>query len=169
MEGPRRQRIILASVWVGIVILACLRSYALVHYDRRASVPITPEAVRVAYMLRTQGNFANPFTTFPTGPTAHVAPGFPAILAAIYWVFGTGAMGAFVPKLLEATILVIQVTLLPLVATALGVDRKTGLLAALLAVGGLRHTFLWEANYVGLLLILATLLAYRYVVILEAS
>ena len=42
-------------------------------------------------------------------------------------------------------------------------------MAALLAVGGMRHTYIWEANYVGFLLILTTLLACRYLVILEAG
>ena len=125
MGDSQRYKITLGLIWFGIIILAGLRSYASVHYDRSATIPQTPEAVRVAYILRTQGSFANPFATFPTGPTAHVAPGFPAILAAIYWVFGNGAMGAFIPKLLEATMLVLQVALIPLAATALGVDRKT--------------------------------------------
>src|SRR5579884_2355530 len=103
MELSRRQRIVLNAIWLVIIILAAVRSYALVHYDRNATVPETPEAVRVAYILHTQGSFANPFATFPTGPTAHVAPGFPAILAAIYWIFGIGASGAFAAKAAEAT------------------------------------------------------------------
>jgi hypothetical protein len=120
-------------------------------------------------MLGAQGSFANPFPPFPTGPTAHVAPGFPAILAAIYRVFGTGAMGAFVSNLLEATMLVLQVALIPLAATALGADRKTGFLAALLAVAGMQRTTIWEANYVAFLLLVATLLACRYLVVLETA
>jgi hypothetical protein len=161
------RRIALDLVWLGIVILAGVRSFALVHYDAKATVPQTSEAVRVAYILHSEGRFADPFATFRTGPTAHIAPGFPAILAAVYSMFGIGARGAFAAKFLEATMLVLQVALIPLVAMALGAGRITGFLAACLAIGGMRHSFIWEANYVAVLLIVATLIACRYLVLLE--
>src|SRR3954464_2288711 len=135
---PNSRRILVQRViWLGIIALAFLRSFSLIHYDPRATVQRTPETARVAYFLRTQGVFANPYAPLPTGPTAHVAPGYPALLAAIYWVFGTGAAGAFMFQAVDACILVLQVALIPVAATALGAGRWTGLLAALLSVGGL--------------------------------
>lgn len=159
--------IVSRGIWLVIVLLACARSYWYVRYQPRAAIPEKPEAVRVAYILHTQGRFADPFDTFPTGPTAHVAPGFPALLAFIYWIFGSGAMGAYIPRLLEATVMVVQVALIPAVAVALGAGRPAGFLAALLAIAGMRHTPIWEASYVGLLLIVATLLACRYVALVQ--
>jgi hypothetical protein len=166
--GPRRI-FVERLIWLGIVVLACLRSFSLIHYSPRDSAARTPEAARVAYFLRTQGVFANPYVTLPTGPTAHVAPGYPAFLAAIYWVFGTGAMGAFMCKAVEASVLVLQVALVPLAATALGTGRWTGFLAAFLSIGGMHHSFLWESNFCGLMLILSTLLACRYLATLETG
>jgi hypothetical protein len=156
-------------IWLGIIVLACLRSFSLIHYDPRATVPRTPETARVAYFLRTQGAFANPYAPLPTGPTAHVAPGYPALLAAIYWVFGTGAVGAFMFQAVDASIMVLQVALIPAAATALGAGRWTGLLAALFSIGGLHHSGPWEASFSGLILIVSTLLACRYFAVIETG
>jgi len=52
--------------------------------------------------------------------------------------------------------------MLPFVMEALGTSFLTGLLGAAFAVIGVRRDPTWEANYSGLLLMPATLLACRY-------
>jgi len=116
----------------------------------------------MGHSLYRNGVLANPFQTLDTGPTAHTAPGFPVLVAAIYRVFGDGAKGAYALKMTEATAILLQIALLPVLMQVLGTSLLTGLLAALFAVMGVRRVATWEANYVGLLLMFATLAAFRY-------
>jgi uncharacterized membrane protein len=123
---------------------------------------MTEEAVRLGFSVYKHGNFSNPFQTLDTGPSAHTAPGFPVLVAVIYRVFGDGAKGAYALEMTEALVVLAQIALLPFVMRALGTSFLTGLLGALIAVLGVRRSPTWEANYLGVLLMLATLLAYRY-------
>lgn len=123
---------------------------------------MTEEAVRLGHSVYQHGEFSNPFQTLDTGPSAHTAPGFPVLVAAVYRVFGDGAAGAYALKMVEATVVLAQIALLPIVMRALGTSLLTGLLGALIAVLGVRRVPTWEANYLGLLLMLATLAAARY-------
>jgi hypothetical protein len=156
-----------AGIWILIVLLAALRAYLPTHYDPNITAFNKTEAMRVGYFVHTGAGWVNPFPPFPTGPTAHIAPGFPLILAGTYAILGDGALGAYAVKMLEATVLVLQVALIPLLARSLGAGFNTGLLAALIAVLGMRRTLIWEANYVALMLVVATLLACRYLAALR--
>jgi hypothetical protein len=156
---PKR---LLAALWIAILCFAAVRCYGRIHYDPQASAPVTEEAVRIGYFLYTQGDWMNPFRSLPTGLTAHTAPGFPAFVAGIYQVFGAGPAGAYVLEIAEATVLMAQIALLPVVMRAFGTSFLTGVLASFIAALGVRRIWTWEANYVGLLLMIATLLACRY-------
>jgi hypothetical protein len=46
------------------------------------------ETVSIARSLAAGNGFSNPYAALPTGPTAHLAPLFPAMLAALLRVFG---------------------------------------------------------------------------------
>jgi hypothetical protein len=124
---------------------------------------MTEEAVRMGHSLYQNGVLANPYRTLDTGPSAHTAPGFPVLVAGAYHLFGDGARGAYALQMIEAAALLMHIALLPLLMRALGTSLLTGLLAAFLTVLGVRRVPTWEANYVGLLLVVATLFAALYV------
>jgi hypothetical protein len=90
------------------------------------------------------------------------------MLAGLYHIFGTGAKGAYSVEFAEALVLSGEIVLIPFVAQALGVDLVTGFIAAVLAIFGMRRNYVAEANYVGFLLLLSTLLACRYLSSLDA-
>src|SRR5512146_619934 len=50
------------------------------------------ESLGIAHSLATTGRFADPFYSMPTGPTAHLAPLYPAILGLILYIWGEGAV-----------------------------------------------------------------------------
>ena len=87
----------------------------------------------VAESLVRTGQFANPFHT-PTGPTAHLAPFQPLLLAALIKVFPGDASYETAKQILSSAAASLQYALLPLVATALGLGRVTGITAATIAI-----------------------------------
>jgi hypothetical protein len=113
----------------------------------------------VARSLALHGSFADPYL-HPSGPTAHVAPGVPALLAAVYLLFGIGFWGQTVTRALAALAASIQYALLPRVASALRIPRRFGITAGLLAALIPYKSFAettespWEQAYVALALIL---------------
>jgi hypothetical protein len=109
----------------------------------------------VATSIATSGVFGNP-NGLPSGPTAHVAPVYPYVLAALIKLTSSTTLPALVTSLniLAASVLW---ALLPLVAIALELPARTGLLAGIAgAVNPLRHYVelngSWEATLAGLAL-----------------
>lgn len=152
----------LAALWMAVLLLAVYRCFEPIHYDSHQPAPMTEEAVRLGHSLYQNGTLANPYQTLDTGPSAHTAPGFPVLAAGVYALFGDGPQGFYALKMIEAVALVMHIALLPLLMRALGTSLLTGLLAAFLTVLGVRRVPTWEANYVALLLVLATLFAALY-------
>jgi hypothetical protein len=91
------------------------------------------ENERVAESLVHGEGFANPFGS-ETGPTAHVAPLYPALLATIYGCFGDyhAPTGRLVQQGFTIAVSISIILLLPLAASALGLRPAAGWLAALL-------------------------------------
>ena len=90
------------------------------------------ELERVAISLATTGVYGNPYA-LPTGPTAHVSPGYTLLLAGLFHLFGTGISGEIVKELLTSTVTSFQCASLPLVASGLSLDRRAGILAGLVS------------------------------------
>jgi hypothetical protein len=84
------------------------------------------------------------------------------LLAGLYRLFGEGPGSFLAVDFMDSAVLVGQVVLLPLVAEALGAGVWPGFLAALLAIFGMERMPRWETNYSELLLVIAVLLACRY-------
>jgi hypothetical protein len=124
------------------------------------------EPQSVAESLVRTGQFANPFHT-PTGPTAHLAPFQPFLLAALTKVFPGDASYETAKQILSSAAASLQYALLPLAAAALGLSRATGITAATIAIA--TFAFLpknvqpietqgtWEASYAALALVLLTI------------
>jgi hypothetical protein len=127
------------------------------------------ETINTAYSLYKFGKYADPFPSLPTGPSAHVAPGFPVFVAGLYSIFGDGPAGARALAFAEAAAVLVQIGMLPAVVRALGAGPTAGLFAALLATAGVWRLPESEGSYVAVLLILATLLACRFCRILESD
>ena len=124
------------------------------------------EPQSVAESLVRTGQFANPFHT-PTGPTAHLAPFQPLLLATLITAFPGDASYETAKQILSSAAAAVQYALLPLAAAALGLSRATGITAAALAIA--TFAFLprniqpietqgtWEATYAALALVLLTI------------
>jgi hypothetical protein len=134
------------------------------HYDERGQFPEHAEAIHLARSLAFRGEFANPFRLLPTGPSAHSSPAFPAFLALIIRVFGTGAKGNYAFQFAAAAALAVELALLPVLTEAMGWGLCPGLLAC--AIGLLPPLFTfpdWEASYAGLLIVLVTIFWWTFV------
>ena len=80
----RRQFCALACI---ALFAASLLRYRISH-DSTDIVPHNFESFRLALNLAEKGQFANPFVPLDAGPSAHMAPTFPAYLALLIRVFG---------------------------------------------------------------------------------
>jgi len=152
---PKKLRVALLFVVLfvgGIVRLAP-------HYDPRGRFPEHAEAIHLARSLAFRGEFANPFRLVQTGPSAHSSPAFPAFLALIIRVFGTGAEGNYAFQLAAAAALAAELALLPVLTETMGLGVRPGLLACAIGLLPPLLTFPdWEASYAGLLIVLVTIL-----------
>jgi hypothetical protein len=88
------------------------------------------EASLIANALASKGQFADPFI-IPTGPTAHLTPFYPVLLASVNKVFGTGYTGSFARCLLVIGIYSLLYSLYPTFASAFGFPYAAGLIAGL--------------------------------------
>src|SRR3954453_6746337 len=60
------------------------------------------EMASVAVTWARTGQIANAYMAMPTGPTAHVAPGYPILIGLVYRVFGDGSFGERVKQTLAS-------------------------------------------------------------------
>jgi hypothetical protein len=120
------------------------------------------EAVSIANSLATHGTFADPFDG-PSGPTAHLAPAYPLLLAAIQRLspdagtFRSAALG------LTALLHVLQVLLLFVLAGELFPDRRTPLVTAALVLAVPLYQVIppWETMWISCGVLAFWLLARR--------
>jgi hypothetical protein len=123
-------------------ILACAALFCAalmrfwVHYDLSDSVPRGPETFRIAWNLFEKNAFANPFDPLHTGPTAHIAPVFPAVLAFLMHLFGSGPSGMYAIKMTATILLAGNMALLPEVSRVVGMGWLNGFIAAIIWIAG---------------------------------
>ena len=122
------------------------------------------EITRVALSLVTTGNFADPFHSLPTGPTAHVAPAYVFLYALVAKLFGIGAAGAFALWSLNIGFLSLQLALLPVLSERLGLGILPGVLAAVFGTIVQPYRVLpeWESLFTGALLVTLAVLTLPY-------
>jgi hypothetical protein len=143
----KRRLIICAFLFVAVL----LRYW--ISYDPDAFVPRHPETFRIAHNLYERGQFANPFISSETGPSAHLAPAFPNLLAGLMMIFGDKSFGLYAIQLVALLVLALQLSLYPLFSRALGMGSLTGVIGAcawILAKPALVYG--WEAFYASLAL-----------------
>lgn len=108
-----------------------LQGFFLTRLDARHVVPHTRyEVTAVAMSLHARGAFADPYC-LPTGPTAHMPPFHPALLAGIYHLLGPTLAAGYVTWLVLIASDGAMWGMLPWLATRLGLSPGAGLLAGL--------------------------------------
>lgn len=123
------------------------------------------ELERTAISLATNGVYGNPYLR-PTGPTAHVAPGYTLILAALFKLFGTGIPAEIIKRLLASAVSSILWGLLPFAALRIFGDIRPGVLAGLAAALLPLRPLVeiegdWESPYTALALLFVALSTLR--------
>ena len=114
------------------------------------------ETSAVARSLATLGEFRDPFGV-PTGPTAHVAPVYPLILAAAMRFLKQPELVVWSIILLNAALMGLTTALLPALSQQVLGRRAPGVAGGILLALSSRLTPQWEATLAGFLLLAATL------------
>jgi hypothetical protein len=123
------------------------------------------ELERTAISLATTGVYGNPYA-IPTGPTAHVSPGYTLILAGLFRMLGSGTSAEIVKEVLACGIASLEYSLLPWVASSIGMNRIFGILAGFIAALLPLKTSTeidgdWEAPYTALFLMFICVIVVR--------
>jgi hypothetical protein len=113
------------------VIAFAIRGFLLTRVPDRYVIPHTRwEMEATAYALADRGEFADPYV-IPTGPTAHLPPIMPGILALIWRLFGLGLVGGYAGWLFRIATYCAMYAMLPWLAGKIGVGRQAGFIAGL--------------------------------------
>jgi len=84
----------------------------------------------IAMSLLEKGEFAGVYT-LPTGPTSHLPPIVPGLIAGIWWLFGTNLIGGYAVRLLTIAGHSAMYGMIPWVGGKTGIGRQAGMLAGL--------------------------------------
>lgn len=123
------------------------------------------ELERTAISLATTGVYGNPYAV-PTGPTAHVSPGYPLILAGLFHIFGTGTVAQIIKELLAAVVTSFLCAMVPWLASVLRLDHRAGMVAGFVCALGPAKPLVeiqgsWEDPYTALFLMLISVATVR--------
>lgn len=120
------------------------------------------ETFALAESIVKKHSFSDPFWVLPTGPSAHLAPLYPAYVAAIIEIFGHGSVAVGILLGSMTFMLAAQQMLLPFLAKHLGLGFWTGVLASVgWLASGIPPTFVAENTMAGLLTVIAAFLMAR--------
>lgn len=125
LDAPRGLR----RAALGIYLLAAMVRLTLVFGFGLYEIG-RPEPVRIAISLARSGTFADPYV-IPTGPTAHVPPFYPWLIAPIYRLWGDTRSADLVRIGFSAATGSAEYALLPYVSASLGMGALTGVTAGL--------------------------------------
>ena len=120
------------ATWVALLFLAAATPRLLLVLVRRTE-PLPSEMTNVAWTFATRGYLGDPYLV-PTGPSAHIAPGYPILLAQLMRFAGGRAEGVFLGQILSALVTALCIAFLPVVARRLGLPRAAGIVAAAVLV-----------------------------------
>jgi hypothetical protein len=141
--------------WFAVISVGIFTLYIYHPRYRNSGISLRNfESFNLAQSLVEHRGFSDPFEPLRTGPSAHLAPLYPAYLALIMTVFGNGPMAANVLVWSAALMLAAQLMLLPPLADCLGLGFWTGVVAALAwLAAGIPPIFLWESTLAALLVV----------------
>jgi hypothetical protein len=160
--GVRHWLVLAASVFVFSVLVHTVANQWWLNNNDGPDTYI--ESTHVALSLARGEGFRNPFLIQETGLTAHVAPAYPYLYAAVLRVFGTGVEGAWAVRLLTIGASALLWSLMPVFARVWGLPDRVGLISTaigvMLPIPG--SCFKWEAIFAALLLVCCACLAGVY-------
>jgi hypothetical protein len=132
---PRRAFLVLflLAFGAGLANLPFVRHAAIAPHVNR-------ETEAIAAALATRGAFADPYA-LPTGPTAHMPPVTPALLALIYRLFGFRMTAGYAYWLLRVGATATMVAMLPWLGRRLGVGAEPGVVAGVVGALALRWPY----------------------------
>jgi len=108
-----------------------VRIFLLVQVPERRILPNDRmEDTAIATSLVERGEFADPYM-YPTGPTAHLPPFVPGILALFWSIFGMGLAGGYAARLFSILAFSTLYGLVPWFGGRLGLSREPGVLAGI--------------------------------------
>jgi hypothetical protein len=125
MKTARRAFLLIFLVHLGVQISFLTKvptQYVLPH--TRWEVPA------VAMALYERGEFADPYC-LPTGPTAHMPPLQPALMAAIYHLLGPSLAAGYLIWLINIAFYGVMYAMLPWLGEKLGLGARAGLVGGL--------------------------------------
>jgi hypothetical protein len=122
------------------------------------------EVARVSRSVAERGTFGDPFSAIPTGFTAHVAPAYVFVYAAVAKLFGMGRAGAIALWSLNVGFLALQFALLPVLSDRLGLGVLPGVFAGVLGVVVQPYRVVpeWEPLFVGALIVVLCVVMLPY-------
>ena len=142
-----------------LLTIGCRLAYVVPIRLDMAAHPIRSAEVELsAISLLEKGELGNVYHD-PTGPTAHVSPLYPFIVAAIYAVFGINTLAAMlVQSFLAAATIAATLCCLPWLARRSGLHEAAGWVAgftlAVLPINWFYESFGdWEQPFAGLVLV----------------
>ena len=147
--------------WFIAILIFCstLIRYYEPRHPTRHLCGIGYESLELGCSLAHKGTFSDPFRFLETGPSAHVAPAFPAAIAGIIKIFGDQADGAYAVQWAGAVLLALQLSFWPFLSKRLGMGFSAGVLGAIAFLfAGIVLLPMWEAFYVGLMIALVSYL-----------
>jgi hypothetical protein len=141
--------------WIVVIVLGIVTIWVYhPHYQHSSTEVRGFETFAIAESLAEHHGFSNPFQTLPTGPSAHFPPLYPAYLALVMMLFGSGSTGANIIIWTVLLLLALQLMTLPILARRLGLGFWTGLVAALAWIAaGIPPNLFWESNLAAVLVI----------------
>lgn len=148
--------------------LVCCAVFLLVFTVRIAFVSLIlgfpetqlAEMEQLARNLLLTGSLSDPYA-LPTGPSAHHAPLYPALLSMVFHWFGTGRQAAVAAGCMNLAFASAQYAVLPLLARIAAVPVSIGVSAALIGVVPFRvlTELRWETPLNGFVLVIFTIAA----------
>src|SRR3984893_3917254 len=122
------------------------------------------EVARVSINVAQRGAFGDPYSSLPTGFTAHVAPAYVFLYATVAKLFGVGRAGAITLWSLNVGFLALQFALLPILSDRLGLGVLPGVFAAMFGVIVQPYRVLpgWESLFTGALMVVLCVVTLPY-------
>lgn len=137
------RRVPLRLLWCAIFLLAVSVRVAWLPMLSRTDLTLNTvnpdghrsfdECINIALSLYNGTGFADPFWGGLTGPSAHCAPVYPAVTAAIFSVLGPDDAGAMARDMLNIAGFALLYALLPLFSAGMGMTTTPGLVAGFAA------------------------------------
>jgi len=119
------------------------------------------ESLELGNSIALKGSFSDPFAPLSTGPSAHVAPGYPALVALIIKIFGSGPDGNFALGIVTKIVVAAQLALFPFLAEYLGLGCWPGAIAAAAWLIAAFPLVRWESDFAGLLIVILAFPMYK--------